>query len=838
MWISLVVPLVSTERVHPWTTCFLSAHVKCHSFSFLPSPLSRECFSTRPAGKPRVADPFSPAAVVFFLLNWNALHFLCTPGRPSLRGVPPAPPTPVSVAWTAVRRCLLFPSVFAKLSLLCLFSPSQSSAKQTEARTMAEGGSQRTRESPCEGSTESSSLPGGVGRQGKASADAQISHSGSSALMSPRGAKAFTGGDLRHLPLSFEFQQAARLKDTGLRGCPSVSGGVVSSPFLCQGSVALSDSRETREGKRSPSSTLGVEAEGTISADHMQTVEGKVDSGSQSRDMQQTALDTPMTNPHGHIGLGTFAFLEMETRRGHGESEASRKVAQMAKRCRRSSVLCCRCRESPTAQEAVSASNEGEDSDRKRSGDCEDARSDTERSPPSTVGKSRDCCSCCYCSCCQQADGKPEEAEGRHSEGEERDRQRPSLSTSNTWQPTSRRIICIDGPSRPETFERNLRQLSDEFPCIHQGLIISLLETAENNLSHARQLVQVVSDTTLSSSRGGSGAAARGLSSEGDLGKRGPGGSCSPGDKSFFSSTPDNTDWEQALSWRPASRKRQMEREDVASRPRASSPRLCDLSSFLQTDSASAGGDAAPASSASLAAAPTVSRVPSGSLRAAPNASASCELRNCYARGSWASREAPSPPNPATAGAFGNSGAGLGVTVELWSVEWTQRMLRVIYSATSAEDAKAKLSALMQEQTEQLLNIHAGTLSVMPFHNGGERETGAVSRETTSGVDPVGAENGRLEEMEKKVELLQTDKLLLARAVKAQHERIQSLQAALSEKTTELERVQGEKRVLQQDVQKIKDAAAALLLGSSSLRAGSSCRDNNSPFDRPFPDVC
>ncbi|KFG53576.1 hypothetical protein TGFOU_201900B, partial [Toxoplasma gondii FOU] len=90
-----------------------------------------------------------------------------------------------------------------------------------------------------------------------------------------------------------------------------------------------------------------------------------------------------------------------------------------------------------------------------------------------------------------------------------------------------------------------------------------------------------------------------------------------------------------------------------------------------------------------------------------------------------------------------------------------------------------------------------------------------------------------LEEMEKKVELLQTDKLLLARAVKAQHERIQSLQAALSQKTTELERVQGEKRVLQQDVQKIKDAAAALLLGSSSLRAGSSCRDNNSPFDRP-----
>ncbi|KEP64732.1 UNVERIFIED_CONTAM: hypothetical protein HHA_201900 [Hammondia hammondi] len=705
---------------------------------------------------------------------------------------------------------------------------------------MADGGSQRTHASPCEGSAESSSLPGGAGRQGKASADSQITHSRNSALMSSRDANAFTRGDLRHLPLSFEFQQAARVKSTGPRGCPSVSGAVVSSPFLYQGSVASSDSRDAWEGKRSPSSTLGVEAEGTVSADPMQITEGKVDSGSQSRDTQQTALDALVMHPRSRNGLGTLALLEMETRRGHGESEASRKVAQMAKRCRRSSVLCCRCRESPTAQEeAVFASDEGEDSDRKRSGDCEDARSDTGKSLPSTAGKSRDCCSCCYCSCCQQADGKLEDAEGRHAHGEEGNPERPPLSTSNTWQPTSRRIICIDGPSRPETFERNLRQLSDEFPCIHQGLIISLLETAENNLSHARQLVQVVSDTTLSSSRGGSGAAARGLSREGDLGKRGPGGSCSPGDKSFFSSTPDNADWEHALWWRPASRKRQMEREDVASRPRASSPRLCDLSSFIQTDSASAGAASPPASSASLAAAPTTfSRAPSGSLRAAPNASTSCELRNYHTRGSWGSREVPSPPNLATAGAFGNSGAGLGVTVELWSVEWTQRMLRVIYAATSAEDAKAKLSALMQEQTEQLLNIHAGTLSVTPFHSGGERETGAVSRETTSGVHPVGAENGRLEDMEKKVELLQNDKLLLARAVKAQHERIQSLQAALSEKTAELERVQGEKRVLQQDVQKIKDAAAALLLGSSSLRAGSSCRDNNSPFDRPFPDVC
>ncbi|CBZ52497.1 conserved hypothetical protein [Neospora caninum Liverpool] len=726
---------------------------------------------------------------------------------------------------------------------------------------MADGDCRTTHELPCEGNIR----PVGDGKQGGPSAGLHMLRPGSFELVGSRDPhRAFQlDSAARRNTLSREFQQAAQHRTVLGSDPQTTSPGAVPAPsFLFRGTKMSSETSLARVcGAREvqaplPSRESRDQGGGVPVAARMQTEEGEMSLVSQSCSAHQERPDTRLE----HHGLEREATDLSQERAASSRleepssdsTEANWKVAQLAKRCRRSSVLCCRCRETPMPrEEAVSAKHafeEGE-SDRKRTGDCDEgSRTESLTSPTSEI--SHDCCSCCYCSCSQHEEGGTGDEGKGHGDLDAKDRgEGASLPTmQSTWQPhqSSSRIICIDGPNRPETFERNLRQLSEEFPCIHQGLIISLLETAENNLAHARQLVQVVSDTT-SSSRGGTSGSARVSSTRvrqlanggGELHRDGPSGSW-PGREPVCSAMPENADCEQALSWRPASRKRQMEGEDVVNRPRASSPRLCDLSSsFLKSvESSVSAGEAAPASSPSPAASAVFSRATDGSCAAAPSdkrATAPEELRR-NPRLDWSGRDATAPT--ASAGSLGNAGAGLSVTVEFWSLEWTQRMLRVIYSATSAEDAKAKASALMQEQTEQLLNIHAGSLSLCASsQSAGEGSETATSRVSTSGADPAEDQSPSLEEMEKKVELLQNDKRLLARAVKAQHERIQTLQASLSEKTADLERVLGEKRALQQDVQKIKDAAAALLLGSSSLRAGSFCRDNSS-FDRPFPDVC
>lgn len=95
-------------------------------------------------------------------------------------------------------------------------------------------------------------------------------------------------------------------------------------------------------------------------------------------------------------------------------------------------------------------------------------------------------------------------------------------------------------------------------------LIISLLETAENSLSHARQLVQVVSDTTLSSARPGipgrrSGRAGSRRGATSQHGSRGEG--LPEGEDLLLA--PESEEWELPASWRLATtRKRQVDGDD------------------------------------------------------------------------------------------------------------------------------------------------------------------------------------------------------------------------------------------------------------------------------------
>ncbi|PFH32778.1 hypothetical protein BESB_013900 [Besnoitia besnoiti] len=549
-----------------------------------------------------------------------------------------------------------------------------------------------------------------------------------------------------------------------------------------------------------------------------------------------------------------------EPEQGAGPPGLSGKAAQLAKRCKRSSVLCCRCRQTPVPSaepggRSLSGAAESASALKQATGGCDGEGSNQMEvtAAPSMPCEEHDCCSCCYCSCGKNGngDGSP----SRKSFGGGLDaKQTSDASARDSFAPmphmwrrrqSSGRIICIEGPSRPETFERNLRELSEEFPCIHQGLIISLLETAENNLSHARQLVQVVSDTTLSS---GAGAAPRRQDSleceaeDSELGRQGIGGCFLSEAGTAFASTPESVEWVQALSWRPASRKRQIEGEDAehssdlhSSRVDASAtfPRPAGAATFCQAEGVRAASPPLPAPSGAACKSLSSRRPPASACRTDTTHGASSEPPRSSRRRSWSGRDAP-PGRDESAASFGAAG-GVGISVELWSSEWAQRMLRVIYGATSAEDAKTNVATLMQEQTEQLLNIHAGAVSLSfarpRAEEGLDAGTPRGPSATRRGLNGAAQSQERHDEMEKKLELLQNDKVLLARAVKTQHERIQSLQASLSEKTEELERVSGEKRALEQDLRKMKDAAAAVLLGRS-LRGGNLCRDSNNSFDR------
>lgn len=131
--------------------------------------------------------------------------------------------------------------------------------------------------------------------------------------------------------------------------------------------------------------------------------------------------------------------------------------AQILKRCRRSSVLCCRCRETPVPPPAVDEEEGGKGASvghlRQLAG-----------SHAAVEGQGHDCCSCCYCSCGSR-DHHPKQPTASCLSSS------PPRSSSKTadW-PCTSRIICIEGPSRPDTFESNLRKLSEEFPAIHQGV--------------------------------------------------------------------------------------------------------------------------------------------------------------------------------------------------------------------------------------------------------------------------------------------------------------------------------------------------------------------------------
>ncbi|PHJ25861.1 hypothetical protein CSUI_000285, partial [Cystoisospora suis] len=509
---------------------------------------------------------------------------------------------------------------------------------------------------------------------------------------------------------------------------------------------------------------------------------------------------------------------------------------QILKRCRRSSVLCCRCRETP-----VSASAVGEE-DTSKAASVAHSREPAE-SQASDGPQGHDCCSCCYCSCGSRDYRRGQSARSRRGSS--------SSSKSGEW-PCTSRIICIEGPSRPDTFESNLRKLSEEFPSIHQGLIISLLETAENSLSHARQLVQVVSDTTLSSTRPGlarrrSGVRSR-VGSASEHGRKVAGLS----EAEDVLSASDSQDWESPTSWPPTSRKRQVEGVDgvtavpsgfssdlapggvCPTAPSSSQPRLRCASGKPSSCSSSP-------SSSQVSSSPIVSSSPSTGPSSIPHSAITVlpslqglATATAGARGNESERAGVERGNCVTGAENaclppgGSSEGVLGISIELWSAEWTQRMLRVIYGATSADDARAKVTALMQEQTEQLINLNAGSVGSGVQSVQGSATAGTASEGQGEGGAPEVADR----EMEKKVELLQNDKVLLARAVKSQHERIQSLQASLNEKSEELERVNGEKRILQQNVRRMKDATAALLLSTSAARGGNFCRENTGPFDR------
>ncbi|KAL8445075.1 hypothetical protein Emed_005875 [Eimeria media] len=324
---------------------------------------------------------------------------------------------------------------------------------------------------------------------------------------------------------------------------------------------------------------------------------------------------------------------------------------------------------------------------------------------------------------------------------------------------TNSSIVCFEGPRRPPTFAANLADLCKAFPSVHQGLIVSLLETAENDLQRAHALVRVVSDTNTGLHNPKTG---------GPMFKR---KRCPDGSSAFLSgelasgtsaglrrgsSGMDLGDGSPRSAYLPAEQQQQQQQQAV----------LQQQSAPAAAGAAAAGGGGEPG---------TAARTQGGLSRLSQLPMAGEQLS------------------------------------EAWCNEVAERLLWAIVTAASGDDAKAKAAALLREHAMQLAHAHQEALSQAELAKEAERQ-----------------------ELARRVELLQNDKLLLARAVKAQHEKLQTLQHNLAAKTEEALHLMQELSGAQQHLRSLREAASALLLGPSPGR-NSPCRDNS--FDRRFPDV-
>ncbi|KAL8429260.1 hypothetical protein Efla_005537 [Eimeria flavescens] len=322
-------------------------------------------------------------------------------------------------------------------------------------------------------------------------------------------------------------------------------------------------------------------------------------------------------------------------------------------------------------------------------------------------------------------------------------------------------IVCFEGPRRPPTFAANLADLCRAFPSVHQGLIVSLLETAENDLQRAHALVRVVSDTNtgLHNPKTGGPLSKRKRCPDTDAdclaALRGPSTSCrdlsGEAVSGFSSSTRSSRGMDVG--------------EGVAAR--------CSYLSVQQQQQPLLQQQTAHAAAAAAA-------------------------------GPGAAAAAAEPGAAKTHAAAFRLGMPLGgeQLPEAWCNDVAERLLWAIVTAASGDDAKAKAAALLREHALQLAHAHQEGLSQAELAKEAERQ-----------------------ELAKRVELLQNDKLLLARA---------TLQNNLAAKTEEALHLMQELSGAQQRLRSLREAASALLLGSTPGRS-SPCRDNS--FDRRFPDV-
>ncbi|KAL8436009.1 hypothetical protein ACSSS7_002054 [Eimeria intestinalis] len=403
-----------------------------------------------------------------------------------------------------------------------------------------------------------------------------------------------------------------------------------------------------------------------------------------------------------------------------------------------------------------------------------------------------------------------------------------SCPCHNTSSNTNTSIVCFEGPRRPPTFAANLADLCKAFPSVHQGLIISLLETAENDLQRAHALVRVVSDT--------------------------------------------NTGLHNPKTGGPMFKRKRC--PDVDS----------ECLGALADTSASSGvpsGELKAGTSAGLLRGSSGMDLGDGSPR-----SAYLPPEQQYQQAALQEQRAPAAAGAAAAAEPGTAARTQGglsrlslqmggeQLSEAWCNEVAERLLWAIVTAASGDDAKAKAAALLREHAMQLAHAHHEALSQAELAKEAERERpqknhlwSRQSRSTykkiffvkklASATALIASEKGcfllhrhtmvqvafhaaRLglfsagQELAKRVELLQNDKLLLARAVKAQHEKLQTLQHNLAAKTEEALHLMQELSGAQQHLRSLREAASALLLGAPSGRT-SPCRDNS--FDRRFPDV-
>ncbi|KAL8450374.1 hypothetical protein Emag_003220 [Eimeria magna] len=340
-----------------------------------------------------------------------------------------------------------------------------------------------------------------------------------------------------------------------------------------------------------------------------------------------------------------------------------------------------------------------------------------------------------------------------------------SCPCHNTSSTTNTSIVCFEGPRRPPTFAANLADLCKAFPSVHQGLIVSLLETAENDLQRAHALVRVVSDT--------------------------------------------NTGLHNPKTGGPMFKRKRC--------PDADSECLGALAG-TSASSAFLSGGLAPGISAGLRRGSSGMDLGDGSPRSAYlPAEQQQQQQAVLQQQSAPTAAAGAGEEPGTAARTQGGLSRLSLPMageqlsEAWCNEVAERLLWAIVTAASGDDAKAKAAALLREHAMQLAHAHQEALSQAELAKEAERQ-----------------------ELAKRVELLQNDKLLLARAVKAQHEKLQTLQHNLAAKTEEALHLMQELSGAQQHLRSLREAASALLLGPPPSR-NSPCRDNS--FDRRFPDV-